>query len=100
MSKQAQTALHLIIHGRVQGVYYRDWTVANATRLGLTGWVRNLSDGTVEAVLAGEEKTVKTLLLACEDGPPDAHVTRIDSTLCAAPEAPGFEKKPDADAPD
>ena len=51
-------ARHLMIHGRVQGVWYRAWTVETARGLGLTGWVRNRTDGSVEAVIEGEDASV------------------------------------------
>ncbi len=87
------TALHLVIHGRVQGVGYRDWLMRQARALGLAGWVRNLSDGTVEAVIAGPEAALHACLAACHEGPPLAHVSRIESSACAAPASLDFEKK-------
>lgn len=74
------TATHLILHGRVQGVFYRDWTVETARSLGVRRWVRNLSDGTVEAHLEGETQAVARMIEAMRDGPPRASVTRIDRT--------------------
>lgn len=72
------TATHLILHGRVQGVFYRDWTVETASSLGVRGWVRNLHDGTVEAHLEGEESAVARMIEAMRNGPPRADVSRID----------------------
>lgn len=71
------TATHLIVHGRVQGVWYRDWTVQTARNLGLTGWVRNLPDDTVEAHLEGDAGLVREMIAAMHDGPPRARVDRI-----------------------
>lgn len=87
------SALHLIIHGRVQGVGYRDWLARTASTLGLSGWVRNLTDGTVEAVVAGPEADMQACLTACQEGPPLADVTRIEHKPCAPPASPYFEKK-------
>ena len=78
------TARHLIIHGRVQGVFHRDWTVATARSLGLVGWVRNLRDGTVEAHLEGEHETIERMIGAMRDGPPHAAVTHIEQSEVAA----------------
>lgn len=69
----------LRIFGRVQGVGYRDWTIQHARRLGLTGWVRNLSDGTVEGVVQGARASVEIMIAACHAGPPLARVTQVDS---------------------
>ncbi len=69
---------HLIIHGRVQGVFYRDWTVTTARQLGVNGWVRNLPDGTVEAHLEGDAEAVETMIATMQDGPPAARVERIE----------------------
>lgn len=68
----------VIIHGRVQGVGYRAWTSAAARKLGLTGWVRNRSDGTVEAVFAGDAATVEHMIAACRKGPMLAKVQHIE----------------------
>ena len=70
-------ASHLILHGRVQGVFYRDWTVETARKLDITGWVRNLPDGTVEAHVEGEEDAVARMIAAMHEGPSRAHVDRI-----------------------
>jgi len=66
------------VHGRVQGVFYRDWTVRNARELGLVGWVRNREDGTVEALLQGPGAIVRQMIERMRNGPPSARVQRID----------------------
>ncbi len=71
-------AVRLILHGKVQGVFYRDWTVSTARGLGLTGWVRNLPDDTVEAWLEGETAAIDRMIAAMHDGPPRARVQRIE----------------------
>ena len=72
--------LHIVIAGRVQGVCYR-MSAADAGRaLGLTGWVRNCPDGTVEAVAEGEDEALRTFAAWCRRGPPYARVTRVDET--------------------
>jgi len=68
----------LTITGRVQGVGYRDWALTTGRRLGLSGWVRNRSDGSVEALLVGEETAVGTMIEACRRGPPMARVDAVD----------------------
>jgi acylphosphatase len=83
----------LRIGGRVQGVGYRDWLVHQARRNGISGWVRNRADGTVEALLAGEEDALNAVLTACRRGPPLAHVTSIDEEFAEPPEGPGFGKR-------
>ena len=70
--------VRLRIRGRVQGVFYRAWTVGEAQARGLSGWVRNRSDGTVEAVVSGPADKVDDLIAACRSGPPRAAVTAID----------------------
>jgi len=78
-------ATRLIIHGKVQGVFYRDWTVENARKRELGGWVRNCSDGTVEAHLEGDDEAVEAMIAAMHEGPPRADVERIEEED-AAPE--------------
>jgi acylphosphatase len=68
----------LTIIGRVQGVGYRDWAMTTALRLGLTGWVRNRSDGAVEALIVGNDETVGQMIEACRRGPALARVDEID----------------------
>ena len=68
----------VLIRGRVQGVGYRAWVQITALELGVEGWVRNCRDGSVEAVFAGAEKTVRTMVEACRDGPRGAQVTAVD----------------------
>jgi acylphosphatase len=68
------------IEGRVQGVYYRAWTHDTARSLGLDGWVRNASDGSVEAVFSGPAPAVEEMLKLCADGPRDAKVTAVTVT--------------------
>ena len=67
----------LRIAGRVQGVGYRAWAIETAARLGLRGWVRNRRDGTVEALVIGDEDRVAAMIEACRDGPFAARVTEV-----------------------
>lgn len=73
------TSLHLVIHGRVQGMGYRAWAIDTARQLGLTGWVRNNDDSTVEMVVCGTSAAVAAMHKECERGPTEAHVLRIDA---------------------
>ncbi|MEE4609298.1 MAG: acylphosphatase [Desulfobacteraceae bacterium] len=70
-------ARHLIIAGHVQGVFFRLETQRAATRLGVNGWVRNLSDGTVEALLEGGRQAVEALVDWCRQGPARARVDEV-----------------------
>lgn len=78
MSETGTRTVSVKIKGRVQGVFYRAWTKETARSLGLDGWVRNAHDGSVEAVFSGPVAKVDEMLKLCEDGPPDARVTKID----------------------
>ena len=79
-------SVRLVIHGRVQGVFYRVWTREQALRHGLEGWVRNLSDGSVEALLCGRIESVEAMIADCREGPPAARVTGIDIAPAEPPE--------------
>lgn len=69
---------HAIIHGRVQGVFFRASARDEALRIGVGGWVRNLPDGSVEALFEGETRKVEEALGWCHKGPPGARVTSVD----------------------
>lgn len=69
---------HLRITGRVQGVGYRHWFLGRAKASGLTGWVRNRADGSVEAVVQGSEETVARIVSEAGSGPPAARVDRVE----------------------
>src|SRR4051812_41820503 len=69
---------HVTIRGRVQGVGFRYWTLRTATARGLEGWVRNRSDGSVEAVFAGPEQAVAGMVALCRRGPDAARVDTLD----------------------
>jgi len=71
---------HLIVRGRVQGVFFRHNTNREANRLGLTGWVRNLSSGNVEVVAEGERSVVEELISWCHRGPAMARVDDVAVT--------------------
>lgn len=86
MKTTSEPAARLLrIHGLVQGVGYRNALQAQATRLGLAGWVRNRSDGTVEALVAGPADAVEALIEWSRRGPPAARVSRVDDTPAAPP---------------
>ena len=70
----ANVGRRIRVYGRVQGVFYRQWTINQARPLGVSGWVRNCSDGSVEAHLIGEEPAVTKLIEAMRQGPSQAHV--------------------------
>lgn len=72
--------MHVIVSGRVQGVFFRAFTQDTAQALKLTGWVRNLFDGRVEAVFEGEDTNVQSMLEWCKKGPPHAVVKHVDAS--------------------
>jgi acylphosphatase len=72
--------VHLIITGRVQGVFFRHNTNKEANRLGLTGWVRNLPTGEVEAVAEGEKAVIEEFISWCRHGPSMARVDDVTIT--------------------
>ena len=70
--------LHVIIAGRVQGVFFRANTVRQALALGLSGWVKNLPDGRVETIFEGEHGKADEMLAWCKTGNPPARVDNVD----------------------
>jgi acylphosphatase len=84
---------HIVVHGRVQGVFYRGWSVATARGLGLDGWVRNRSDGSVEMVLAGPLEAVEAMIGQCKQGPPAARVGQVIVEETKEVVGTGFEQR-------
>ncbi len=76
--------LHAVVSGSVQGVYFRGTTETVAEQLGLTGWVKNLWDGSVEVVAEGPRPALQELLTFLHQGPPGAHVTDVRAQWSAA----------------
>jgi acylphosphatase len=80
-----------VLRGRVQGVGYRAWVETTALPLGLSGWVRNRFDGSVEAVFQGSSEKVAEMLRHCEEGPPAARVARVEVVAEVVGSFKGFE---------
>ena len=86
-------SIHATFQGRVQGVWFRAWTAEKATALGLNGWVRNCSDGTVEAVFSGPADKVDAMLTKAQKGPVLARVDDIHTEETEPPKEAGFFKR-------
>ena len=87
------TARLVRIRGRVQGVWYRSWTVEQGVQRGLRGWVRNRQDGSVEALFAGEPGAIEEMIAVCRKGPRHARVGSIASEPTAEEPPAGFEQR-------
>lgn len=74
--------MHAVVYGRVQGVFFRDFTAKEANRLCLSGWVRNLADGSVETEFQGEEAAVGRMANWLHRGSPLAQVSQLQTSLC------------------
>lgn len=81
LSASTIKTLHLTIHGKVQGVYFRQSMLREAQNLGVSGWARNRSDGTVEAVVHGDASTVDAMVRWAHRGPELARVDIVDTYL-------------------
>ena len=81
------------IEGRVQGVWYRGWTVEQATSRGLSGWVRNRSDGSVEAVFSGSDIIVDEMVALCWQGPLAAFVSTVTEQTIGTAVLDGFKQR-------
>ena len=71
---------HIFVSGRVQGVFFRDHTQKWASSLRLTGWVRNIRDGRVEAIAEGDKDKIEELISRLNEGPPSSQVDKVDVT--------------------
>lgn len=87
-------AVRVEIRGRVQGVWYRAWTVEQATLRGLRGWVRNRRDGSVEALLIGPADKVEAMAELCREGPPAARVDSVQRFAAQDGGEAGFVQRP------
>jgi acylphosphatase len=97
MSDDQHMAVRLVIRGKVQGVWFRNWTVGEAKALGLDGWVRNRADGSVEALISGPGDKLRTMIARCYKGPPLAQVDGIEEHFASfPPTGSGFEQRPSA----
>jgi len=86
-------SVRVCIEGDVQGVWFRAWTVDEATRRGLAGWVRNRRDGAVEALFVGPPGPVDEMIALCRQGPRRARVSNVAVSPCEE-SASGFEVRP------
>lgn len=84
---------HLVITGRVQGVFYRGWMVGQARARGIDGWVRNRVDGSVEAVVAGAPEAIDAIIACCREGPSAARVDDIAIDDAPPENLSGFEQR-------
>ena len=94
MSGESERTVRVRIAGRVQGVGFRYWTEDTAGGLGLTGWVRNRRDGSVEALFSGAADDVAEMLVRCHAGPRAAQVTSVDILEEGGDARGGFEMLP------
>ncbi|WP_404369334.1 acylphosphatase [Sphingomonas sp. MMS24-J45] len=83
----------VFISGKVQRTGFRDWVVRRATDLGVVGWVRNLKDGRVELLVAGDDEATAALIEACHQGPPLARVDHVEARPDTERLPKGFTKR-------
>jgi acylphosphatase len=88
------TTLRLRIEGSVQGVGYRDFVMMSARDLGVDGWIRNRSDGTVEALVSAPNSLVEKLVGLCMRGPPGARIGNVELHKAEPPTETGFRRRP------
>ena len=94
MADTSNLSVRVQIYGKVQGVWFRAWTKREADARSLNGWVRNRSDGSVEALFSGEASVVRAMVASCRVGPPNARVERIEETPETEQPQPGFAQRP------
>lgn len=93
MSNGEVTRTRVVVHGRVQGVFFRDSTREEAERRGIAGWVTNRDDGSVEAVFEGARDAVRAMVDFCREGPSRADVERVEETNEEPEGLSGFEAR-------
>lgn len=91
MPAEIDIAVRLLIEGRVQGVGYRQWMAGSARGLGLRGFVRNIADGRVEAIVAGSPERIEQLIRRAQRGPKSAWVSNVSRESTTAPTQTGFD---------
>ena len=84
--------LRIRVSGHVQGVFFRNWTIAEARALGITGWVRNRADGSVEILAFGDGPALDALVQRCHDGPEHAQVERVEVEPAEGEPPQGFTR--------
>ncbi|HEX5279419.1 MAG TPA: acylphosphatase [Micropepsaceae bacterium] len=94
MAADEITTMNIRIEGRVQGCGFRDFAMREANGRKLKGWVRNRSDGSVEALAHGPTRTVEEFIAVCIKGPNGANVTSVDLQPAEPPESLGFVRRP------
>ena len=93
MPTTSEVTKRVTVHGHVQGVFYRNWAVENARELDLRGWVKNVDDGTVEALLCGDGPAVEEMLRRMHKGSLRADVARVEARNVDETCGEGFEKR-------
>lgn len=94
MSDDDLTSLRVRVEGFVQAVGYRHFAIEEARKLGLDGWIRNRSDGTVEALVSGPTKTVEAFVAAAMRGPEGSKVANVELHKAEPPAEKGFHRRP------
>jgi len=92
MTDTETKSVRVLISGRVQGVGFRYWTLRAAEDRGLSGWVRNLPDGRVEALFYGSANAVDDMLVTCSEGPRFSAVRAVEAVEAPEPGLPGFRQ--------
>ncbi len=92
-AREGDLAISVRISGRVQGVWFRGWAVEQARLRGIRGWVRNRSDGGVEALFIGVAANVDDILIACRRGPPAARVDKVEAVPAGDDGSVGFSQR-------
>jgi acylphosphatase len=87
------TTLRVVVEGFVQAVGYRNFAIGHAERLGLDGWIRNRTNGTVEIMISGPTRTVEVFVGLCMRGPPGARVANVELHNVETPPEKGFKRR-------